>query len=287
MEAEQNLNDEILEYAHQLKEFEERLAKYSVEIDGREAKWKTFPKKLLEIQKANEGSCTLNVGGKKFQTSLHTLKSKKGTIFYKQILRQEIKPGSTTFYERDPTYFPIILNFLRTGQFTPGKLDDEEKQDLLNEAHFYEIGHIVEKLSATAGPVECTKLELSQEYTIDGIVVGTNNPKDLKDTSLTKGCVANTPGTVTLTLDRECEFEEIRVGGFKGHADWIVENGAGAQINTSIDKVKWTNVGTLPNEFGQNIIPVKLKKSKAKYIRFTHSDYLGIGYLEIKDLKKK
>jgi hypothetical protein len=282
------LKKDILLLKGDLLELEKRFNDYAAEIEKREQRWKNCEKKMEDLQRINEGTCTLSIGGKKFVVSLHTLKSRRGTIFYKQILRKEINKGSTTFYDRDPTYFPIILNFLRSGKLKYDKLDEEQKEDLLNEAQFYEVNYIIETLKATPGDVEFSSFESSGKFQYNGADVGTNNIKDLKDKTLTKGIVSNSPGTITITLSREVEIEEIDVAGYNGNSvAWFVGNGRGSNIQTSKDNKSWTQVGALNNEFGANIQTVKLTKSRAKYIRFTHNDYIGIGYLDVKEIVKK
>jgi hypothetical protein len=283
-----SLRGEINSIQTDLKELEKRFNLYATEIEIREQRWKNCEKKLEELNKINDGTCTLNVGGKKYEVSLHTLKSKRGTIFYKQILRGEIKKDAIVFYDRDYTYFPVILNFLRTGKLKTERMTDEQKDDLLNEALFYEVNYIVETLKATPQEVEITNIEVSEHYSYEGAIVGGSKlGKDLKDKSLNKGVCANTPGVITITLSREVEFEEIDLGGYNGNSlAWYVSNGKGASISTSINKSNWTTVGTVPDGFGATICTVKCTKSKAKYLRFSHTDYLGIGYLDVKEGKK-
>lgn len=277
---------DILDLKNSILDLESRFNFATKEIDAREARWKNCEKKLIELQKMNEGFCILNVGGEKFTVSLHILKMKKGTLFYKQILRKEISLGKEIFYDRDPIYFPHILNFLRTGKIDIDRLSDEQKDDLLSEAAFFEVTFIVEKLRATVADVEFSKYEFSGEYKYNEVVVGTNNIKDLKDKTLMKGIVANTPGIITLTLSREVEFEEINIAGYNGNSTaWFVGNGRGAQILTSVDNSHWVSVGTIPPEYGHVVTLIKLTKSKAKFLRFSHTDYLGIGYLEVKDIQ--
>lgn len=285
------LREDIKSVQHDLDDFEFEYNEYTRQIEIRLQRWKNCEKKIEEINRINEGACTLNIGGKKFQVSLYTLKSRRGTIFYKQILRGEIKKDTTTFYDRDATLFPIILNFMRTGKLKIEKLNDDQKDDLLNEAQFYEINYIIETLKATPNEVEFSTFENKGIFYNDGKVVGTNNVKDLKDKSLTKGICSTTPGEITITLNREVEFDEIEVGGYNGDSvAWFAGNGRGAQIYTSIsspDKNTWTSIGKIPDDFGATIITVKVTKTKAKYIRFSNTDYLGIGYLSIKECKKK
>ena len=279
---------EIIDLKTSILDLESRFNFASKEIEAREQRWKNCEKKLVELQKMNEGFCVLNVGGEKFTVSLHVLKQRRGTIFYKQILRKEILQGKETFYDRDSEYFPTILNFLRTGKIDSKKMTEEEKEDLLHEAEFYEIQFIVETLRATVAEVEFSKFEFSGEYKFGDVLVGTNLVKDLKDKSLQKGIVCTSPGVITITLSREVEFEEIEVAGYNGNSTaWFVGNGRGAGILVSSDNSHWTSVGTLPPEFGHIITKVPVTKSKSKYIRFSHTDYLGLGFLQVNDIAAK
>lgn len=279
---------EIVDLKNSILDLESRFNFASKDIEAREARWKNCEKKLVELQKMNEGFCVLNVGGEKFTVSLHVLKSRRGTLFYKQILRKEIQKDKEVFYDRDPLYFPVILNFLRTGKIDAKKYSEEQKEDLLAEAQAFEVQFIVETLRATVSEVEFSKFEFSGEFKYNDAVVGTNNAKDLKDKSLQKGIVANTPGIITITLNREVEFETIEIGGYNGNSTaWFVGNGKGANILVSNDNSHWTQIGTIPNEFGHEIIKVTVKKSKGKYIRFSHTDFIGIGYLQVNDILAK
>jgi hypothetical protein len=283
-----SLKKDIKKLQSDLLDFEHTFNQFSAEIEIREQRWKNCEKKIEEINRINEGTCTLNIGGKNYEVSLYTLKSRRGTIFYKQILRGEIKKDTMTFYDRDPTFFPVILNFLRTGKLKAEKLNDEQKEDLLNEAQFYEVNYIIETLKATPQEVEYSSFESSGQYNYSGRNVGTESHKDLKDKSLTKGICAQAPGRITLTFTREVEFDEIEIAGYNGDSTgWYVGNGRSATIQASTDKIAWTNIGTIPPEFGAAVLPVKVTKTKAKHIRFDHTDLLGIGYLNIKEMKKK
>lgn len=278
------LKADIASLKNKVHEVEQNFVDYSTEIETRESKWKTAEKKIDELLRVNQETTTLNVGGKKYQVSMHTLKSRRGTKFYKQILRGEIKKDAETFYDRDNDYFQIILAFLRTGKLKADGLSDEQKEDLLQEAEFFEINFIMETLRATAAEVEFTKVDISAPFSYNGAVVGTDNPKDLKDKTLLKGFCANTPSTITIHFNREVEFEETNIGGYNGNSlAWYVGNGRGAQIQTSLDNTTWNTVGSVPQEYGHIIGNVKLSRSRAKYIRFTHHEYFGIGFLEIKE----
>ena len=79
----------------------------------------------------------------------------------------------------------------------------------------------------------------------------------------------------------EHEIEEINVGGYNGNTgSWSPTNGSGATVHTSNDKILWTQVGVITS-LGAFISNVKLKKTNGKYLKFNHTSYLGLGYLEI------
>ena len=56
---------------------------------------------------------------------------------------------------------------------------------------------------------------------------------------------------------------------------------ADSSILTSTDKIKWTDVGCLPSNYGNLITTVKLKRSNCKYFKMNHTSYLGVGYLKL------
>jgi hypothetical protein len=62
---------------------------------------------------------------------------------------------------------------------------------------------------------------------------------------------------------------------------WYPGNGSGASILTSKDKSSWVEVGKIPSNYTSTITTVKLKRTVAKYIKFQHNSYLGIGFLNI------
>jgi hypothetical protein len=139
--------------------------------------------------------------------------------------------------------------------------------DRLNERYFFE------------------NFESNGTYTSGGKIAGSQRVDDLSSMSLATGICAITPGWIIIEFVAVCTFEEIDIGGWAGDTGlWGPNNGAGASILTSLDKVNWTNVGTIPSNFGNNHLTVKLTKSTAKFIKFQHNTYLGIGYLKIKKI---
>jgi hypothetical protein len=78
----------------------------------------------------------------------------------------------------------------------------------------------------------------------------------------------------------------MEVAGWSGDAAiWAVSNGAGASISTSLDGISWKNVGSLPSNLNATTLPVKVARTKAKFLKFESKNLLGLGYLYIKKMK--
>eukprot|EP00026_Physarum_polycephalum_P011907 Phypoly_transcript_12155.p1 GENE.Phypoly_transcript_12155~~Phypoly_transcript_12155.p1 ORF type:complete len:331 (+),score=42.69 Phypoly_transcript_12155:133-1125(+) len=82
----------------------------------------------------------MDVGGKRFTTTRDTLLSVEDTYFTALLSGhfQAEKDGSY-FIDRNPKYFAIILEFLRTGQFSVSHLNREQIENLKIELDFYQI----------------------------------------------------------------------------------------------------------------------------------------------------
>eukprot|EP01118_Nematostelium_gracile_P005294 TRINITY_DN1661_c0_g1_i2.p1 TRINITY_DN1661_c0_g1~~TRINITY_DN1661_c0_g1_i2.p1 ORF type:complete len:176 (-),score=26.86 TRINITY_DN1661_c0_g1_i2:6-533(-) len=83
----------------------------------------------------------LNVGGVKFSTSKPTLTSVEGSYFHTMLSSDRWKPNDRGeyFIDRDPTHFPRILSYLRTGKLVFDGLDEDEAEMLNAELDYYRI----------------------------------------------------------------------------------------------------------------------------------------------------
>lgn len=131
----------------------------------------------------------------------------------------------------------------------------------------------------------CANFEISGEYKSGEKLAGTQSVQDLHDKDTKKGICAKAPGWILFELNDIWEFEEIEVAGWTGNTSiWPPNSGANAVITTSLDKVAFKNVGTLPSTFAGQVITVKLARTKAKYIKFEAKNLLGLGFLNFKKI---
>ena len=103
-------------------------------------------KKLEHVHFAS--TIKLNVGGQYFTTSLQTLTKDTGSMLHAMFSgRFDTKPAEDGYYfiDRDGTNFRYILNYLRTGRLLLPE-DKLVREELLEEAEFYQIRGIVDEL---------------------------------------------------------------------------------------------------------------------------------------------
>jgi hypothetical protein len=130
--------------------------------------------------------------------------------------------------------------------------------------------------------IELVSFEFNDKFIYKNQVAGTNDIKDLSDRTCLKGICAKFPGWIIIELNKVWTFDEIEIGGYGGNPSlWGATNGANATVSTSTEKMNWNVVGTIPGNYTNQIQRVKLSYSSAKYIKFSSSNYLGIGYLNI------
>jgi len=110
----------------------------------------TFRKDYQEIQKpkdalgadAFEDPIILNVGGKRFSTSLSSLRSIKGSFFEKMFRKganTTIGADGMYFIDRDPSSFGYILDYLRNGDLLIKSDDQSLRMKLLDDAEYYTL----------------------------------------------------------------------------------------------------------------------------------------------------
>lgn len=278
------LKEDLIKNKSKLETLEGELGKLVVSIQEKDNFLKEENKLVSEFVAANANKIVkFNVSGQLFRTRLATLFACSNSIFSKSYNNPEIFDNIICL-DRDPYYFEIILNYLRFKVIDIARFSTYEKQQLFNEASYYEIYDIVSKISDIFDSVELKKYEISGKYLFNGKAIGTCRVEDLNDKSMMNGvCSTN---TIIFHLSKLSEIISIEIGGYKGHNAWNSESGAGADISISTDKITWKLVGSIPSEFGKSIKEVSIKKEEAKYIKFsTTNQNIGIGYLRVHNHK--
>lgn len=279
------IRDELMSMKMKMESLEEELSKQLAEAEEKYKKWNEIDKEVEEMRQNAMDIITLNVGGKIFQTKIDTLLSIKDTFFYKIIVSKKLDLMDPIFIDRNYKFFKYIMTYLRYQKINLKELSSFDIDDLLNEASFFEIDGLVQLLQEVGKGIRFKSFEFSGNYVSGSTIAGTNNIEDLNnydDISAKKGICANYNGWIILELEREVEFRKMDIAGWNGDPNiWAPSNGAGASIFTSMDKSKWEIYGNIPNNYSGSIITLEFNSIRAKYIKFQHSSYLGIGYCRI------
>ena len=278
------LRDELFVLKGKLELLEKELTDQMMELEVKADKWAKVDEEAENIVKTNNHIVYLDVGGKKFQTKLETLVSIRDTLFYKLVLDHKIDITKEIFIDRSNEYFHIILSFLRNKKVNLQGFKTKQLKSILEEAIFYEMSDLIANLEESMSQVFVVNFEVNGVYNSGGRQAGTQNVDHInnhEDRTLKNGICATSPGRITLELNREVEFDEIEIAGWAGDTGiWATSNGSNARILTSTNKTTWTDIGTVGNNYS-NISKIKVKKTKAKYIKFEANSYVGIGFLRI------
>jgi hypothetical protein len=275
------LKDDLLGLKSKLENLEKEFEVKLNDVNKKEERFKQIDQQIDDIVNKKDQIIKLNIGGKVFQTKMSTLYNVKDTLFYKLIstnVENNTELNKEIFIDRSYTYFPMILDYLRTKKFSIKGLTKYELEDLLDEAQYYGITEILNVLGDMQKEVAFVSFTSSGQYS----TAGTHRLEDLSNRNLMGGICVQSPYTITIELNFEHEINKIEIGGWNGNTGiWYPGNGSGSKILTSTDNTTFTEVGSIPTTFGATIITVNLTPSVGKYIKFQHTSYVGLGYLNI------
>ena len=138
-----NLKDDVSTLKNRLESIETQLEGQMKDLETRERKWNKLDKYVEEILKVQNDVLRLNIGGKKFAASVDTFLKTPDTLFYKLILSKKIDLNDEIFFDRSPTMFPAILDFLRTKKINYKRFNNEELKQLATEVEYYEVNYLI------------------------------------------------------------------------------------------------------------------------------------------------
>lgn len=281
-----SINSGLITINDKLAAFEPYLTAQTKELDSKGIRWFQYDSKKEDLLQKNPNLIlTINIGGKKFYITLKTILNNPDNVFFNLIITEQWNIKDELFIDRSYTYFNVVISYLRNGVVDLSLYSDEEIPSIKKEAEYYMIEGLIDLLANYVAKIVFVSFEFSGEYRSGNQSAGTNNIDDLndeEDRTMMKGICTGYPGWIIIELNREVEFEEIEIGGFRGNTNlYASSNGSGAQIMTSLDKTNWTTVGSINASYANSPYIHKVTSSRAKYLKFSHNSYIGIGYLRI------
>lgn len=272
-----------------LENLEQELNISLADVEERGIKFKNIDDQINEILDSNNKIVKLNIGGKIFPTKISSLVKIKDTLFYNMFSQSNHSisegPCKELFFDRSYSLFQVILDYLRTGKFSLNNFSIFDLEDLKLECEYYGITEIFKRIDILQREIEYINFESSPRYSN----CGSHRITDLKlNINTSEGICVDSPYHLIIELNYEHEIESMDISGWNGNINmWYPGNGSGARVYISCDKSDWKEVCTIPSNYGANVINVKFKEGtydnsyRAKFIKFQHNTYLGIGYLKL------
>lgn len=232
-------------------------------------------------------SLHLSIGGSYFQISADLIKKKPKCLF-SEILNsiKDNLEDTIVFIDRSSRLFRyILLYFYNSNEQIIKNLTRDEAPYLIKDLIFYEMMDLINYFIENGGIVRVISWEHSYPY----YYCVKNEPSSIneREDRINKGIAITSPAYLILELESKVECEAIEIGGYFLPNVWNSKNGAGSQIYGSLNKDNWTLIGTIPQDFSEEIIYVSVKKMVLKYIKFKNSNYLGIGFFSVIQTKQK
>jgi len=113
------------------------------EIEEKEKRWLELEEKIKHCAAQAKTKIKLDVGGKIFSTSKSTLLAFEGSYFHAMLSSGHWKPDEDGVYfiDRNPKFFNIILDYMRTGKIDVTDLNHKELTKLLDDLDYFQIQH--------------------------------------------------------------------------------------------------------------------------------------------------
>lgn len=224
----------------------------------------------------------IEVGGKTYATKMKTLLKARDSIFYKwacEELEQDKEVPHYFFFDRNNEYFSLILDYLRTGEIDIYSMSLKMINELYEDLKYYGIWGAEVQVYELLNEIKIIQFKGSQKYSN----CGSHSIEGIDKEDNKGGICVQSPYEIKFELNFTHEIAGLEILGYKHNtSSWVASYGEGAAISLSLtENGTYTNVGTIPSGFGVSKKIVKFKKiEKAKWVKFKHNTYLGIGYIK-------
>jgi hypothetical protein len=163
----QDWQETVKTFSARAARLEQAIQAQSKEMESAKAKYVELQNKMNQPRKDLKDKIRLNIGGTIFVTSLDTMMLEQNTFFsamFSEEFHQQPDQDGEYYVDRDPAYFPIILNHMR-GVDVKKKLAGLhlwEKSLIQQEVEFYQI----ESMKSLVGLVKKARYVGADDRTI-------------------------------------------------------------------------------------------------------------------------
>lgn len=283
----ESLAEEIIKLKSQLETFKLNIDENAANFSSNQLKWQAIDKISSQIHQnkntVNKDILRLNVGGEEFRINLSLLDREYNKDCLLTHLVKELGTEEEIFIDRDSNYFPLILDCLNGYEIDYfQKFSDLQEFNLFRrELEFYNISKELKIIESKLRSVEFVNAYF-QPYYSKNTIVGSLLVEDILNPDCQNGLCSSSPGNILIELSDEFEIDKIDISGYRGDANrWYSGNGQGAKISVSLDNITFVDVGKIPHDFALEIKRIQFYKIKCRYIQFSCTSHLGIGYLKV------
>ena len=277
-----SLIDELYKVKKDLLELKTGLEEKTKDLNRQDFKEKRITTNISKINNLND-IVTFNIGGEIYKLNKKIFDNHTDTLFWHIINSGEFDLSQEVFIDRDPFYFNLIIDRIKGTQINYRLFKNKQDFNLFRrEVEFYNLLDEIDFIEARMKNVKMVGFSFSGPYIKDGVTAGTNIIEDIVNPNGNTGICAKAPGWIIIELNDLWQFEELIIGGYRGNKSfWFPDNGVGAEISISTDNYKWIPIGNIPPGFGTENKSIKVCELEARYIKFSCSSYIGIGYLQV------
>lgn len=283
----ESLSEEIIKLKYQLEQFKLCVDENTSNFSSNQLKWQAVDKISNQIYQDKNNSkkdvLKLNIGGEEFRVKLSILNLDSNKDCLLTHLVKEMGIEDEIFIDRDSNYFPIILDCLNGYEIDYfQKFSDVQEFNLFRrELEFYNISRELKVIESKIRSIEFVNATFTP-YRFGNNIVGSLAVEDILNPDCQNGICSSSPGRILIELSDEFEIDKLDISGFRGDShSWHNGNGLGASVSVSLDNINFIEVGKIPSEFGIEIKRISFYRIKCKYILFSHTSYIGIGYLKV------
>lgn len=249
-------------------------------LEKLENKEKSLDNKKPSMIDANTTKYVLFIiGGQKFHISTKSIFKHKESLFFHLIYNVDlhyIKDG--IYIERNPSNIEYILNYMKHGQSNLENLTYFQLNDLKSDANYYSLPGL-ENYILNFLPPEIVSYKSSKHYYYSGYLNADTDVNSIK-TEDKKGITLSSPSWIIFELNNIREITEVKIKGYSGNVNvFSSSNGSNAVISTSEDGKNFKEVGKL-GSLSASLTKFSFTSSFAKYVKFSHSSYMGFSYVE-------
>jgi hypothetical protein len=294
-----NITEELLLLKEGLITIENKITEAIKEKNLRKTNFSTFDNYMDNFSLKLLGKnhlIRLNVGGRVFKAYLHNFLKHRNSFFELYFYRLMIENGAESnfenavektckdehFIDRNSEYFDMVLEYILTDRINSAGHTSENYHKMKEEFNFYGLENaltkIYDQMSCEVFVVNfsANRYQNTTPYSLEGL---RGDNEDIAN----PGIVVGSPFVLTFELETPATVRRIEIEAWHNSAFTGVNklNLRKCEIMSSLDGVKYQNIGKIDNSYDGEHLSMAVKETNAKYIRLKCTKIFGVSYFRV------